>query len=100
MHGVRQDAETQGRRLLRFLFVRFRAVSAKDGRSDLLLKRSFMKRRYVTIGIVAALLLAFGVVVFVQFRGGQEFSSDMNSLRTQFNADRGRPRLLVLLSPT
>lgn len=59
-----------------------------------------MNRRYVKIGVIGALLVTFAAIAFFQFRGGREFSSDMNSLRTQFNADRGRPRLLVLLSPT
>lgn len=45
-------------------------------------------------------LLGLGVLVVYQFTGGREYSSDLNALRAEFNRDKGKPRLLVLLSPT
>ena len=54
------------------------------------------------IGLIAAgvLLLAFAGLVVYQFSGGREYSTDMKELRAKFNTDKGKVRLLMLLSPT
>lgn len=57
------------------------------------------RKRIVLIG-AGVLLLALAGLVAYQFTGGRPYSSDMHALRTQFNADKGKVRLLVLLSPT
>jgi hypothetical protein len=59
-----------------------------------------MSRKYIKIGIAAAVLLVIGAVVAYQFIGGKEYSTDMAELRAKFNGDKGKVRLLVLLSPT
>ena len=60
-----------------------------------------MKRgrtRLLVAGLVAlALLLAGG---YLLLSGGRSYSSDLNGLRAQFNQDRGKVRLLIVLSPT
>ena len=58
------------------------------------------KRTYIKISIVAVLILAFAAVAAFQFTGGREFSSDIAGLKTQFNKDKGKVRLVVLLAPT
>ena len=50
--------------------------------------------------LVGAAVLFVGGLAAYQFTGGREYSSSLDSLRAQFNADKGKPRLLVLLSPT
>jgi len=50
--------------------------------------------------MVAAAILGFGGLVIYQFTGGNDFSSDIDGLQTQFNRDKGKVRLIVLLSPT
>ena len=59
-----------------------------------------MKGKQTKLIVGGVIVLA--IVVFLAFRltGGREYSSDLNALKTQFNADKGKPRLLVLLSPT
>lgn len=59
-----------------------------------------MSRKYTKIGAVAAVILGFAALVVYQFSGGSDFSSDMRDLKAQFNRDKGKVRLLVLLSPT
>lgn len=60
-----------------------------------------MKRgrtRLLVAGLVVfALLLAGG---YLLLGGGRSYSSDLNGLRAQFNKDRGKVRLLMVLSPT
>lgn len=58
------------------------------------------KRTYIKIGVVTGLILIFGVVAAVQFRGGLDYSTDVAGVRTQFNKDKGKVRLVTLLSPT
>lgn len=58
------------------------------------------RRTYIKIGVVAAIVLGFAGLAAYQFRGGAEFSSDIGEVKTQFNRDKGKVRLLVLLSPT
>lgn len=50
--------------------------------------------------VAAAVILVIAGLIAYQFTGGREYSTDMNALRTQFNADKGKVRLLLLLSPT
>lgn len=59
-----------------------------------------MTRRKVWLIVTGVLLLAFAGAVVYQFSGGKQYSTDMKELRAQFNSDRGKVRLLVLLSPT
>ena len=47
--------------------------------------------------VVFAALLAGG---YLLLGGGRSYSSDLNGLRAQFNRDRGKVRLLMVLSPT
>ena len=48
--------------------------------------------------------IALGIVLFVLglsvFTGGKPYSTDLVDLRQQFNNDKGKVRLLMLLSPT
>jgi hypothetical protein len=48
----------------------------------------------VALGIVA---LIFAVALFT---GGQPYSTNLDDLRKRFNADKGKVRLLMLLSPS
>lgn len=60
-----------------------------------------MKRRRTRLVIaglvVLALILAGG---YLLLGGGRSYSSDLNGLRAQFDQDRGKVRLLMVLSPT
>ncbi len=60
-----------------------------------------MKRKYLWLTLlVVAVLAALFIGEFVFTRSGREYSSDLNQLRAQFNQDKGKVRLLLLLSPT
>lgn len=60
-----------------------------------------MKRRHTRILlaglVVLALIFAGG---YLLLSGGRSYSSDLGALRAQFNQDRGKVRLLMVLSPT
>ena len=60
-----------------------------------------MKRgrtRLLIAALVAlALLFAGG---YLLLSGGRDYSKDLGGLRVQFNRDRGKVRLLMVLSPT
>jgi hypothetical protein len=56
-----------------------------------------LKRILVAGLVVLALLLVGG---YLLLSGGRSYSTDLNSLRAQFNQDRGKVRLLMVLSPT
>jgi multidrug resistance efflux pump len=60
-----------------------------------------MKRR-ITRLLLAVLILAALVAVggYLLLGGGRSYSSDPAALRAQFNRDRGKVRLLMVLSPT
>ena len=65
-----------------------------------------MTRRHRVGAIFVATLLA-AVLGFVGFRyypatpaQNSGYSTDLNDLRAQFNRDKGKVRLLMLLSPT
>jgi len=59
-----------------------------------------MTRRKIKWIVVAAIVLGFAGIAAYQFSGGGEYSSDIAQVKTQFNRDKGKVRLLVLLSPT
>ena len=52
--------------------------------------------------LVAALVMLVPLLVggYLLLGGGRSYSSDLNGLRAQFNRDRGKVRLLMVLSPT
>ncbi|MBA3357758.1 MAG: hypothetical protein H0U18_17815 [Pyrinomonadaceae bacterium] len=61
----------------------------------------------VLLGLVASAVGLYGKAGSVSARAVSEaavddkrYSTDMNELRTKFNRDRGKVRLLKLLSPT
>lgn len=58
------------------------------------------KRTYIKIGVVAALILGFAVIASFQFRGGREYDTNIADVKRDFNRDKGKVRLVVLLSPT
>ena len=60
-----------------------------------------MKRgrtRLLLAGLVSLALLLVGGYLLLS--GGRSYSADLNGLRAQFNQDRGKVRLLMVLSPT
>jgi hypothetical protein len=60
-----------------------------------------MKRgrtRLLVAGLVALALILVGG--FLLLGGGRSYSSDPGAVRAQFNQDKGRVRLLMVLSPT
>lgn len=59
-----------------------------------------MRRKHITLSIIAVVVLGIAGLIAYQFTGGRNFSSDMAGLKEQFNRDKGKVRLLVLLSPT
>ena len=59
-----------------------------------------MKRRYIKFGVIAAALLGIVGIVAYQFSGGLAYSENLEGLKAEFNRDKGKVRLLVLLSPT
>lgn len=74
-----------------------------------------MKLRYLEPAILGLILLSIIVLAaYPCLRGGKgsstgavakaldnkHYSTDLNKLRDQFNQDRGKVRLLLLLSPT
>lgn len=59
-----------------------------------------MTRKNIKWIIAGVVLLGGAGLIAYQFSGGREYSADIGAVRTQFNADKGKVRLLVLLSPT
>lgn len=60
-----------------------------------------MKRKYLWPTCLVVALAALVLLGSFLFAGkGREYSSDLNQLRAQFNQDKGKVRLLLLLSPT
>lgn len=56
--------------------------------------------KLLAVGIVLLLVVVGVGVGLYLMTGGRTYTSDMNSLRAEFNKDRGRVRVLLLLSPT
>ena len=48
----------------------------------------------IAVAIVALILVAS------VFTGGKPYSTNLDDLKKQFNSDKGKVRLLMLLSPT
>ena len=65
-----------------------------------LLPRHIKLRKNIQWLVALIALLAFGSVAAYQFIGGRPYSTDMKALRTQFNADKGKIRLVLLMAPT
>jgi hypothetical protein len=59
-----------------------------------------MTRRNIKIAVVSIVLLGFAGLVLYQFTGGNAYSTDIGALKAEFNRDKGKVRLVVLLSPT
>lgn len=59
-----------------------------------------MTRKSIKWIVAAVVILGIAGIIAYQFTGGKEYSADMNALRAQFNTDKGKVRLLVLLAPT
>jgi len=60
-----------------------------------------VRRKYLWLAcVVAGVLALFFLSEFVFTRGSREYSTDLNELRAKFNQDKGKVRLLMLLSPT
>jgi hypothetical protein len=60
-----------------------------------------MKRRHTRFLIAGlALLVLLFAGGYLLLSGGRDYSTDLNGLRAQFNQDRGKVRLLMVLSPT
>lgn len=54
-------------------------------------------KRLLILG-VALVVLILGS--YLLLGGGRQYSKDMGGLRSQFNQDKGKVRLLMVLSPT
>jgi hypothetical protein len=65
-----------------------------------------MKNRKIEAGILGVLLLGLLIFVGYQFMSGNKtteqmsYSTDLQKLKSDFNADKGKVRLVLLLSPT
>jgi peptidoglycan/LPS O-acetylase OafA/YrhL len=60
-----------------------------------------MKRRITRLlPTVLALAVLVALAGYLLLGGGRSYSSDPGALRAQFNRDRGKVRLLMVLSPT
>ncbi len=61
-----------------------------------------MRRKYLVPTLLGLLLLGLAIFVGYLFMGGNQksYSTDMAELRRRFNEDKGRVRLVLLLSPT
>ena len=60
-----------------------------------------MKRRSKRLLLVGlALLLLISLGGYLLLGGGRNYSTNINDLRAQFNQDKGKVRVLMVLSPT
>ncbi|HEV8590827.1 MAG TPA: hypothetical protein VGQ55_01895 [Pyrinomonadaceae bacterium] len=59
-----------------------------------------MKGKHIKWIVASVVFLGIVGVIVYQFSGGRMYSSDLKALRAEFNRNKGKPRLLVLLSPT
>ena len=60
-----------------------------------------MERRSIRLlfaGFAVLVVILFGGYLLLS--GGRSYSKDLNGLRAQFNQDKDKVRLLVVLSPT
>lgn len=60
-----------------------------------------MKRKHTRLLIAGLVLVALVLSGgYLLLSGGRQYSTDMSGLRTQFNQDKGKVRVLMVLSPT
>jgi hypothetical protein len=60
-----------------------------------------VKRRSIRLLFTGlALLLLILIGGYLLLSGGRSYSNDLGGLRTQFNRDKGKVRLVMVLSPT
>ena len=59
-----------------------------------------MKRNHIKWIVALVALFAFGGIAAYQFIGGKPYSTDMKALRSQFNGDKGKVRVVALMAPT
>ena len=60
-----------------------------------------MKRRHKRLLFTGLFLLALvSLGGYLLLSGGRHYSTDMSGLRAEFNQDKGKVRLLMVLSPT
>jgi len=59
-----------------------------------------MRANNPKILIPVVLVIAVVALVLTLFTGGKPYSANPDDVRTQFNGDKGKVRLLMLLSPT
>lgn len=55
-------------------------------------------KQLLLAGFVVLVLIVVGG--YLSLSGGRSYSTDLNSLRAQFNQDKGKVRLVMVLSPT
>ncbi len=54
-------------------------------------------KRLLILGVALVALILGG---YLLLGGGKHYSKDLGGLRSQFNQDKGKVRLLMVLSPT
>ena len=59
-----------------------------------------MKHKYLWLTLLIVALASLILLGQYVFGGSGRSYSDVNALRAQFNQDKGKVRLLMLLSPT
>ena len=59
-----------------------------------------MKRKHIKWLVALVALLAFGGLATYQFIGGRPYYIDMKALRSQFNNDKGKVRVVAIMAPT
>lgn len=59
-----------------------------------------MRANNPKILIPVVLLIGAVALALTLFTGGKPYSANPDDVRTQFNSDQGKVRLLMLLSPT
>ena len=59
-----------------------------------------MKRWHIKLLVVVVVIFGFGGIVAYQFTGGSEYSTNIDDVKNDFNRDKGKVRLVLLLSPT
>ena len=58
-----------------------------------------LRRTWLLVaGLVVLALISVGG--YLSLSGGRSYSTDLSGLRAQFNRDKGKVRLLMVLSPT
>ncbi len=59
-----------------------------------------MRRKHIWLSLLTLSVLGLASLAWYVFMTGKEYSADLDSLRLKFNQDKGKVRLLLLLSPT